>query len=71
MWQFIFMIAQRHNVQVFATTHSLDCLRAFAWASSKIPDVKARVVRQDEPPGTYQKRVAVHLMFITTPARSV
>lgn len=29
VWQLIFRIAQRLNVQVFATTHSSDCVRAF------------------------------------------
>lgn len=29
VWQLIFQVAQRLNVQVFATTHSSDCVRAF------------------------------------------
>jgi AAA15 family ATPase/GTPase len=30
LWQMIFTVAQQLNVQVFATTHSEDCLRSFA-----------------------------------------
>ena len=30
LWQMIFQVAQQLNVQIFATTHSDDCLRAFA-----------------------------------------
>ena len=51
MWAFIFRIARTHDVQVFATTHSLDCLRGFAWASHQIPEVEARVVRLDNHNG--------------------
>lgn len=29
LWQLIFQVAQRLNVQVFATTHSWDCIEAF------------------------------------------
>jgi AAA15 family ATPase/GTPase len=30
LWEVVFMLAKKLNVQVFATTHSEDCLRAFA-----------------------------------------
>ncbi len=30
LWKVIFFLAQKLNVQVFATTHSLDCMYAFA-----------------------------------------
>lgn len=30
LWKMIGMLAERLNVQVFATTHSLDCVRSFA-----------------------------------------
>ena len=35
MWRLIFETAAKLNVQVFATTHSLDCLRAFESAASE------------------------------------
>jgi hypothetical protein len=31
MWRLIIETARRLEIQVFATTHSLDCLRALAW----------------------------------------
>jgi len=34
LWQQIFQVATRLNVQVFATTHSQDCLEAFQHAAS-------------------------------------
>jgi ABC-type branched-subunit amino acid transport system ATPase component len=34
IWQFIFRVARNLNVQVFATTHSWDCIQAFQKASS-------------------------------------
>lgn len=34
MWRLVFEMAARLNVQVFATTHSLDCIRAFQQAAS-------------------------------------
>ena len=30
LWEIIFHLAERLNIQVFATTHSLDCVEAFA-----------------------------------------
>ena len=35
MWRLILETAAKLNVQVFATTHSLDCLRAFESAASE------------------------------------
>jgi predicted ATPase len=32
LWQFLIDAAERLNVQVFATTHSSDAIRAFQWA---------------------------------------
>ncbi|MBE2200026.1 MAG: AAA family ATPase [Anaerolinea sp.] len=32
MWQVVMATAVRHNVQIFATTHSWDCIRSFAEA---------------------------------------
>ncbi|MCX6066833.1 MAG: AAA family ATPase [Chloroflexi bacterium] len=35
MWRFIFQAAQRLNVQVFATTHSWDCITGFQQAAQE------------------------------------
>lgn len=47
-WSMILIAAQKHNVQVFATTHSSDCIRAFARAVNKIEDVNGVLVRLDK-----------------------
>jgi predicted ATP-dependent endonuclease of OLD family len=38
LWQAIFEAAKEHNVQIFATTHSLECINAFSssYSSSKL-----------------------------------
>ncbi|MBI5082413.1 MAG: AAA family ATPase [Chloroflexi bacterium] len=38
MWRLLIETAQRLNVQIFATTHSLDCVRAFQEALSQSSD---------------------------------
>jgi predicted ATP-dependent endonuclease of OLD family len=38
MWRLLLDTAKRLNVQVFATTHSLDCVRAFQEALSLSED---------------------------------
>ncbi len=35
IWKFVFEIAKKLNVQVFATTHSFDCIQAFQDAASE------------------------------------
>ncbi len=30
LWKIVFALAEQHNIQVFATTHSNDCVRSFA-----------------------------------------
>lgn len=37
MWDFLFRLAQKLNVQVFATTHSQDCLQAFSYVALRYP----------------------------------
>jgi hypothetical protein len=37
VWDVVFQLADRLNVQVFATTHSRDCIRAFDEAWNKYP----------------------------------
>lgn len=43
MWQMIIETAQRLNIQVFATTHSLDCVRALAWLYEQHPEYQTEV----------------------------
>lgn len=37
MWRLVIETAKRLDVQVFATTHSLDCVRALAWIQEERP----------------------------------
>jgi len=43
MWRLLIETAKRLAVQVFATTHSLDCVRALARLRKKFPDLAADV----------------------------
>ena len=51
MWRVIFATAQRLNVQVFATTHSLDCIRAFEEAAREDKHEEAVLIRLEERGG--------------------
>jgi AAA15 family ATPase/GTPase len=52
MWSFVFSVAKQLNVQVFATTHSWDCIAAFAEACAQSEDNSSgklfRLSRRDE-----------------------
>ena len=50
-WRTILRAAEENDVQVFATTHSFDCVRGFAHAAVKSPEsegVLLRLEREDE-----------------------
>jgi AAA15 family ATPase/GTPase len=38
MWKMVFQIANDLNIQVFATTHSKDCVEAFQRVASEHPE---------------------------------
>ncbi len=50
IWRTIFRLAKDLNVQVFATSHSWDCVRAFQEAASESPEdgVLLRLSRRDD-----------------------
>lgn len=50
-WRMVLRTAQANNVQVLATTHSFDCVRGFAEASSEFSDVGSALVRVDRRDG--------------------
>ena len=43
MWRLVIETAQRLDIQVFATTHSLDCVRALAWVRDSLPHLGSEV----------------------------
>jgi len=43
MWRLIVETAKRLDIQIFATTHSLDCVRALARLRKKYPELAAEV----------------------------
>jgi hypothetical protein len=44
MWKLVIETSRRLNVQVFATTHSFDCVRALARVQIKDPDIASEVI---------------------------
>ena len=47
-WRMVLQTAHENNVQVFATTHSWDCVRGFAQASVENEDVAGVLVRLEK-----------------------
>lgn len=47
-WRMILTTARQNNVQVFATTHSWDCVVGFAQAVKEIGDADGALIRLDE-----------------------
>ena len=45
LWKLIMATAERLNVQVFATTHSSDCVTGFAKAAVENEDVEGLLIR--------------------------
>lgn len=43
MWRLIIETARRLNIQVFATTHSSDCVRALAWLYEEQPEIRDEI----------------------------
>lgn len=50
MWRLVVNTARKSNVQVFATTHSLDCVRALGWFCENHPDLAEDVSLQKIDP---------------------
>ena len=52
-WNLVLRAAQQNNVQVVATTHSLDCVKGFAFAARGLPAIEGRLVRLEESQGDH------------------
>jgi len=51
LWRLIFQVARRLNVQVFATTHSWDCIAAFQKAAQEDQKDQGLLIRLSEKAG--------------------
>jgi AAA15 family ATPase/GTPase len=47
-WQYLLKMAEKLSVQVFATTHSDDCVRAFQYASAENEKVEGQLIRLEK-----------------------
>ena len=54
VWRFVLKTAHELGVQVFATTHSWDCLKGFAEAVRDVPECDALAVRLENVEGEEQ-----------------
>jgi predicted ATPase len=52
LWKLIFEVAQRLNIQVFATTHSWDCVEAFQQAAAQNKSEEGVLVRLQQKNNT-------------------
>lgn len=68
LWELIFATANSLNVQVFATTHSWDCIEAFQRAASSDPHEEALLIRFEARKGGIQAAV-VHERELSILAR--
>ncbi|HUT94770.1 MAG TPA: AAA family ATPase [Thermoguttaceae bacterium] len=59
MWRLVTEAARRSNVQVFATTHSSDCVRGLAWLCENHPDL-AKDVSLQKIDCELEEAVALH-----------
>ena len=53
LWCLIFQLAHRLNVQVFATTHSWDCIKAFQHAAQENEQVQGVLIRLEMKDGEF------------------
>ena len=57
VWKFILKVAKRLNVQVFATTHSNDCLKAFHHGTKTDPYMNGIAVRIEKKDGEFHAEI--------------
>jgi hypothetical protein len=69
MWKLVIDTASRLDVQVFATTHSLDCVRALAWVRERISLPERDVTLQRVEKGR-QRTISYTMDEIVTAAKN-
>lgn len=52
VWRLIFTLAKRLDVQVFATSHSVDCIKAFQLAAAEHKHTEGVLIRLQQKSGT-------------------
>jgi hypothetical protein len=57
VWKFIVKVARRLNVQVFATTHSQDCLKSFYMGTKDAEDIDGIAVRIEKKNGEFHTEI--------------
>lgn len=58
VWKFLFEVAERHAIQIFATSHSWDCIEAFQAAAAEMCKMRdARLIRIEAKNG--EKRAVI------------
>ena len=63
VWGLIFDMAQRLNIQVFATTHSWDCIEAFSKVAVERTDVEGLLFRMGRSARTSDKGKVIATVF--------
>ncbi len=59
LWRLVFRLARRYNLQVFATSHSWDCTKAFAEAVAEDEENDGVVVRLEKKEGQDKTRAVI------------
>ena len=54
LWEIIFKLSKELNVQVFATTHSYDCIREFAEIANRTKEEDGKLIRLENRDGTIE-----------------
>jgi hypothetical protein len=54
LWRFILGVAKLRDIQVFASTHSWDCVEAFQAAAGKDPEADAMLIRLERDGDTHR-----------------
>lgn len=63
VWNLIFEMAKRLNIQVFATTHSWDCIEAFSKVAKEREDVEGLLFRMGRSAKTSDKGKVIATIF--------
>jgi len=45
LWEIILTISKEQNVQVFATTHSIECIESYARVAKKLEDEEIKYIK--------------------------